>query len=414
MDYRPMFDAIRAGVAIPEEYAFNMIIGRDNEKKLIENDVDYISQTNMSKIRIFMGDYGYGKTTLAKYAISIASQKAFLYSLLTEKDYKGIYKQDEFFKTIMRNLKFAGFEDNPLEFIMNTWAEKMEKKHGENIKDFNIEQIGKHLKNEEKISGGFLIDICAAYLYNFINKKNNNHLLAYLYGDKIEKRELRQYGITHFLEDDGWNFLDNFMSLMRSLGVIQGLLLVMDELENLRQCRSDIRGKTYNHLRDIFDKLPGGEIRGIYSIWLGTMDWLEDASKGIKSYSALYDRIKSETQVQTSESIVIEMGYLEQKDVKEVVEKFVSLYEESYSTNIGSEKLKQIQKHAVSKFSDSQGDISIAPRRIIKWLVEVLDKLKDSPGSINDVLEQVPVALATGEDSGANYDDLFDGEEEDE
>ena len=61
MDYRPMFDAIRAGVAIPEEYAFNMIIGRDNEKKLIENDVDYISQTNMSKIRIFMGDYGYGK-----------------------------------------------------------------------------------------------------------------------------------------------------------------------------------------------------------------------------------------------------------------------------------------------------------------------------------------------------------------
>jgi folylpolyglutamate synthase/dihydropteroate synthase len=144
------------------------------------------------------------------------------------------------------------------------------------------------------------------------------------------------------------------------------------------------------------------------------MDWLEDASKGIKSYSALYDRIKSETQVQTSESIVIEMGYLEQKDVKEVVEKFVSLYEESYSTNIGSEKLKQIQKHAVSKFSDSQGDISIAPRRIIKWLVEVLDKLKDSPGSIDDVLEQVPVALATGEDSGANYDDLFDGEEEDE
>jgi hypothetical protein len=30
MDYRPMFDAIRAGVAIPEEYAFNIIIGRDN------------------------------------------------------------------------------------------------------------------------------------------------------------------------------------------------------------------------------------------------------------------------------------------------------------------------------------------------------------------------------------------------
>lgn len=75
MDYRPMFEAIRTGVSVPEEYAAHLIIGRTFEKEIIENDIDYVISYQASKIRIFLGDYGFGKTTLAKYAITRRQKK---------------------------------------------------------------------------------------------------------------------------------------------------------------------------------------------------------------------------------------------------------------------------------------------------------------------------------------------------
>lgn len=400
MDYRPYFNAIRSGVPVPEDFDADILVGRHEEKMILKRDIEYVFDTNKSKIRIFLGDYGFGKTALAKHAISIAKKKRFLYSFLTEKDYKGIYKQDEFFKSIMKNLRYPAIQD-PLRFILNSWAEKVIKNNHEYLDYFNKEQIAHFLRNKEKIKGGFLVDFCSAYLYSFFNKSDTNTLIAYLRGDKVYKRDLRKYKINHFLEDDGWNFLDNFMELMESIEATKGLLLVMDELENLRSNRSDIRNKLYNHLREMIDKLPGGEVNGIYSIWLGTREWFDDTAKGVKSYTALYERIKKEIgTLQTTESVLIEIGTLNLEDLGELVDKFSSLYSETYNTQFHQDDIKKIIESAKSKFADSEGEVLIAPRTIVKWLTEVLDGLKDYPDSLDEILDRTAKKVLENEDLG--------------
>ena len=141
MNLRPMIEAVRAGVAIPEEYVGSLLVGRSLEKELIEDDIDYVLKYGRSKVRIFLGAYGFGKTTLAKYAIRVAGEKAFFYSFLTEKDYKGFYKQDELFRSIMKNLRYYSYEGNPLGFLLDNWVERTRASSSQAIDYINREQL---------------------------------------------------------------------------------------------------------------------------------------------------------------------------------------------------------------------------------------------------------------------------------
>lgn len=404
MDYRPMFEAIRTGVSVPEEYAAHLIIGRTFEKEIIENDIDYVISYQASKIRIFLGDYGFGKTTLAKYAITRASEKGMVYSMLTEKDYKSIYRQDEFFRSIMKNLRMVGFQGDLLRFILNNWAEQFLKENKDSLETLERDQIVAYLKSSNQLFDGFFADVCGAYLYNYINEKSNNELLAFIRGDKVPKRTLRDYGITHFLEDDGWNFLDAFMKLLLTFG-IKGLLLVMDELENLRQNRKDIRDKIYNHLRELLDKLPGGEIKAINCIWLGTREWFDDQERGIKSYTALYDRIQKEVSgVQTKESTLVELKPMSTDDLNKLVEKVSGMYKETYNITLSQKQINTIKSTATQQFTNINGEVSVAPRRVIKWLTELLDVFKEGNKDIINAINSVSKSVEVDDD---RYSSIF-------
>jgi len=376
VDYHPMFEAIRAGAAVPVDYIKEILTGRDKYQVEIENDIDYIL-TGRSKVRVFLGQYGLGKTTLARYAEYLAREKGMMISSLAEKDYDTLHKQDEFFRSVMKNMSLVGISGNPLKIFLGAWAERIiEELKDQEIPAEEIMPVKEYLsKRDHYDPGGMFSQFCAAYVVSTAKGETTEEFYAYLVGDSIDKRSMKKRGIYHFLQDDGWNFLRSFTSLMDTLQV-PGMVVIMDELESIMNRRRDVRERTFNQLREIIDRLSAGFLQRTYFLWLGTDVWFENKNRGIASYHALYDRMKNITGDDSGKSLILSLKPLELDGFKMLARKLIKLYRECYSFDGGKEIEELLVKSLKQQYTGVDGKIRPTTREVTKLTVEFLDSMR--------------------------------------
>ncbi|HQQ56241.1 MAG TPA: DUF2791 family P-loop domain-containing protein [Mesotoga sp.] len=376
MDYHPMFEAIRAGAAVPVDYIKEILTGRDKYQVEIENDIDYIL-TGRSKVRVFLGQYGLGKTTLARYAEYLAREKGMMISSLAEKDYDTLHKQDEFFRSVMKNMSLVGISGNPLKIFLGAWAERIiEELKDQEIPAEEIMPVKEYLsKRDHYDPGGMFSQFCAAYVVSTAKGETTEEFYAYLVGDSVDKRSMKKRGIYHFLQDDGWNFLRSFTSLMDTLQV-PGMVVIMDELESIMNRRRDVRERTFNQLREIIDRLSAGFLQRTYFLWLGTDVWFENKNRGIASYHALYDRMKNITGDDSGKSLILSLKPLELDGFKMLARKLIKLYRECYSFDGGKEIEELLVKSLKQQYTGVDGKIRPTTREVTKLTVEFLDSMR--------------------------------------
>ena len=376
MDYHPMFEAIRAGAAVPVDYIKEILTGRDKYQVEIENDIDYIL-TGRSKVRVFLGQYGLGKTTLARYAEYLAREKGMMISSPAEKDYDTLHKQDEFFRSVMKNMSLVGISGNPLKIFLGAWAERIiEELKDQEIPAEEIMPVKEYLsKRDHYDPGGMFSQFCAAYVVSTAKGETTEEFYAYLVGDSIDKRSMKKRGIYHFLQDDGWNFLRSFTSLMDTLQV-PGMVVIMDELESIMNRRRDVRERTFNQLREIIDRLSAGFLQRTYFLWLGTDVWFENKNRGIASYHALYDRMKNITGDDSGKSLILSLKPLELDGFKMLARKLIKLYRECYSFDGGKEIEELLVKSLKQQYTGVDGKIRPTTREVTKLTVEFLDSMR--------------------------------------
>lgn len=398
MDYHPMFEAIRVGTAVPVEYIKEILVGRERYQREIENDIDYIL-TGRSKVRVFLGEYGLGKTTLARYAESLAREKGMMVSCLSEKDYDSIHKQDEFFRSIMKNMTLVGINGNPLKIFLGAWAEKtIDELKSNGIALEDTISIREYLSGRDNYDeDGMFSHFCTAYLNSVAKGRSTEEFYAYLLGDNIDKRTMKKHGVYHFLQDDGWNFLKAFTSLMDTLQ-IPGLVAVMDELESMLNKRRDVRERAFSQLREIIDKLSAGFLKSTYFLWLGTDVWFENRNRGIASYHALYDRMKNVTGEDSGKTVLLNLQALEKADLKKLIERLNTLYCNCYSLESGRLFEQDTFNSIVKQYTGVDGKLRPSVREIAKYTVELLDGLRRG--------EAVPVSRK-GTNSAKAIDDLW-------
>ena len=371
-----MFEAIRAGAAVPVDYIKEILTGRDKYQVEIENDIDYIL-TGRSKVRVFLGQYGLGKTTLARYAEYLAREKGMMISSLAEKDYDTLHKQDELFRSIMKNMSLVGISGNPLKIFLGAWAERIiEELKDQEIPAEEIMPVKEYLsKRDHYDPGGMFSQFCAAYVVSTAKGETTEEFYAYLVGDSIDKRSMKKRGIYHFLQDDGWNFLRSFTSLMDTLQV-PGMVVIMDELESIMNRRRDVRERTFNQLREIIDRLSAGFLQRTYFLWLGTDVWFENKNRGIASYHALYDRMKNITGDDSGKSLILSLKPLELDGFKMLARKLIKLYRECYSFDGGKEIEELLVKSLKQQYTGVDGKIRPTTREVTKLTVEFLDSMR--------------------------------------
>ncbi len=371
-----MFEAIRAGAAVPVDYIKEILTGRDKYQVEIENDIDYIL-TGRSKVRVFLGQYGLGKTTLARYAEYLAREKGMMISSLAEKDYDTLHKQDEFFRSVMKNMSLVGISGNPLKIFLGAWAERIiEELKDQEIPAEEIMPVKEYLsKRDHYDPGGMFSQFCAAYVVSTAKGETTEEFYAYLVGDSVDKRSMKKRGIYHFLQDDGWNFLRSFTSLMDTLQV-PGMVVIMDELESIMNRRRDVRERTFNQLREIIDRLSAGFLQRTYFLWLGTDVWFENKNRGIASYHALYDRMKNITGDDSGKSLILSLKPLELDGFKMLARKLIKLYRECYSFDGGKEIEELLVKSLKQQYTGVDGKIRPTTREVTKLTVEFLDSMR--------------------------------------
>ncbi len=406
MDYRPMFEAIRTGASVPIQYVPDLIVGREVERKAIESDIEYITSTGNSKVRVFLGDYGFGKTTLGKYAEYIGKERGMLVSYLTEKDYQDFHKQDELFKSIMKNISLIGVEGNTLRVLMDVWAEdKVKEIRKSGLKVTSPGAVATYLQKNANLAKGMFLEFCAAYIFKMLRNEDTADLIAYIRGERIDRRVLKRVGIYHFLDEDGWNFLKAFAVLLKELEV-PGMIIIMDELENLRGKRRDVRDAAYNQLRETVDKLMGGDVSSTYCMWLGTRNWFDSAKNGVASYQALHERVQNTHDIQTSQSVMLELEPMNHNEYIELLKRICKNYKDTYGLSSGSNSIpERIFESIKERYTDVNKRFSIPVREFVKFSVATLDIMKENPGEKLDfALQKVTVGPSEKDD----LDSLFE------
>ncbi|HNU22979.1 MAG TPA: DUF2791 family P-loop domain-containing protein [Mesotoga sp.] len=373
MDYHPMFEAIRAGTAVPVDYVKEIVTGRERYTQEIESDIDYVL-TGKSKVRVFLGEYGLGKTTLARYAEYVSRERGMMISCLSEKDYDTLHKQDEFFRSIMKNMSMVGINGNPLKIFLRAWAEKTLAELEElKIASDDVSNVREYLSTRDNYDpNGMFSHFCAAYVASAGKGAPGEEFYAYLVGDNVDRRTMKKHGIYHFLQDDGWNFLRSFTSLMDTLQV-PGLVVIMDELEATMNRRRDVRDRTFNQLREIIDKMSSGFLQKSYFLWLGTDAWFENKHRGIASYHALYDRMKNISGDSSGKTVILNLDPLSKEDLRKLIRRIKSLYSSCYSYAADSSFEEKTLETLMKQYTGIDGKLRPSVREVTKLTVELLD-----------------------------------------
>lgn len=368
-----MFEAIRAGTAVPVDYVKEIVTGRERYTQEIESDIDYVL-TGKSKVRVFLGEYGLGKTTLARYAEYVSRERGMMISCLSEKDYDTLHKQDEFFRSIMKNMSMVGINGNPLKIFLRAWAEKTLTELEElKIASDDVSNVREYLSTRDNYDpNGMFSHFCAAYVASAGKGAPGEEFYAYLVGDNVDRRTMKKHGIYHFLQDDGWNFLRSFTSLMDTLQV-PGLVVIMDELEATMNRRRDVRDRTFNQLREIIDKMSSGFLQKSYFLWLGTDVWFENKHRGIASYHALYDRMKNISGDSSGKTVILNLDPLSKEDLRKLIRRIKSLYSSCYSYAADSSFEEKTLETLMKQYTGIDGKLRPSVREVTKLTVELLD-----------------------------------------
>jgi len=423
IDFKPLFEAMRGGTAFAEVYIPYIFKGRELEKRAVETDITDVIQSKMSKCRLFLADYGGGKSTLGKFISYCGQERGMLISVLSDKDYKNIDKQDDFFISIMRNLQMSGLEpgSNALKEIMEAWSEEQLSQLSKDTEPQSIEQVTQYLKERHDITSELFLSFSASYLFSKFKGKTTDPLVGYLCGESVHKNILKfQYGFTHFLDNNGLAFLRDFSLFLQSLG-IPGIVIILDELETLTSKNSNVLQRTYIFLREFWDLLLEGNTSGIFGVLLSTEEWINDTKKGVKSYPALYERFKNGNNKQNSKSPMIFLEALVEKDYRELYDELFSLYDQTYALDFGSMDAlsQQLWDYLKLRNSSFDGEINaVSPRDFIKDIVNALDSIADYLHFHDDgeLLEHLEAIISEdtanhqtpgGEETDAQFESLF-------
>jgi len=92
------------------------------------------------------------------------------------------------------------------------------------------------------------------------------------------------------------------------------------------------------------------------------------------------------------------------KELEELVDLLIKIYRETYSTDFSQEERDAILKEALERFTNLNNEISVSPRQLIKWVVDVLDITKEKPEDLNLAIRSVAERVVKTDNP---YEDLF-------
>lgn len=371
--------ALRNGSDLPFGAASRLICGREREEGIILKDIQFVAKGG-SALRVFLGDYGSGKSMLGRFALEKGLEHGMLPIYTSEPP---LHKPVESYQALVKGMITPEYSGESLYYLLSQWSEKtileMEEKgfQREETEKF-ISAIRSKIKEYECTNDFY--EAISSFVEGYIIGREDlkKRVIDWMSGQKVSLRELKDIHVIRRVEsrEETFLFLKDLLKLSRAIDYA-GIVVVFDELELTQNLRMDLIVRNYNALREILDMIASKDLPHLYMIWLGTPNWFENTERGVKSYLALHDRLRSELSM-TTESTVQYLSAIRPDIFMDLFNHVASLYKEAYSfdgvANVAEKWKTQLKQLLASPFHQHQ---FVEMRQVVKSIVEFLDMLKD-------------------------------------
>ena len=389
---------------VPLIGATRLCVGRDGEVAEFGRILDFVADGGF-ETRFLRGDYGSGKTFMCAVLRELAFSRNYAVSVVNLSREVPFGRRDLVLGEIVRGLRTPGSGAScALPELIERWFAKYDPGTPLDENPALREAIAR-IANADAGMGVGLRSYYGAYCDG--NDLLMDGALSWLCGETIEadvRKALRLVG--KLTPDAAFRRLRSIVALLKDGGA-PGLVVLVDEAEAIyRLAQAPQRLAAYTAIREIID-IGDVEFPSAFFLFAGTAELFENEFRGIASYSALYQRIRSQ-QVSSQRDLrqpIIRLEELGGEALLQISRRVREIHGHAYDYDAGGRfgdaELQQFMTAAATKF----GDIRSKPRGYLKALVDALDA-RQQDLDVAAVLEQSGDHVRRIEHADATLDDV--------
>jgi hypothetical protein len=381
-----IIDALRRGT-VPRASLDAFCVGLDRFEPAVDADLEAVA-SGRGVFKAVRGDYGCGKTFMARLAVLDAQAQNFATSfvVVSDNDLK-FHKFDDVYHKVMMELGTASCPRGALGDILDRWIGRVEEAlvaggADDSATDFDAKVRERLEQDLAQISGGQAsADLVRVIKAIFDLKQEGNvadagSLISWLCGsDNVGAGPRRAAGIRGEIGSrDALDYLRGVLAIVRKAGY-DGLLVVIDEAETILRMRSDSRGKSLNGIRQIADAAGSNP----HLIWMftGTPEFF-DTRHGVAGLAPLHDRIKFLSQSQgrfvSLRQPQLALTPFDATRLWGVALKLRDLYPARDRTGLADKVSDTFIDRLIAEVTRGfRGDVGVVPRQFLREFVNQMD-----------------------------------------
>ncbi|MCK5861490.1 MAG: BREX system ATP-binding protein BrxD [Candidatus Hydrogenedentes bacterium] len=388
-----IIDAIRRGT-VPKNSLDAFAVGLEPFEDIFEEELQRVKGGG-GVFKAVRGEYGCGKTFLARWLCDRARKQGFVTSeVQISESETPLHRLETVYRRLIEHLATADASKGAFRNIIESWFFTLEEdvlaegsiNQHDNAKllDSTNLLVEKRLR---KISDQAPAFSAALRGYRRAQAEGNSAiaegLLAWLGGQpSIAAAAKRFAGVKGDLDHYGaLAFLQGLLVVIRDSGQA-GLLVVLDEVETIQRMRSDVRDKSLNALRQLIDEIDSGRFPGLYLLITGTSAFF-DGTQGISRLEPLAQRLHvdfdTEARFDNPRAVQVRLSPFDLQRLSRVGARVRDIYQEHSKVPQRIASLcddAYISDLANAVTGKLGGKVGIAPRIFLKKLVaDVLDRI---------------------------------------
>lgn len=425
--------ALEAGV-VPTRGVEHLLVGRRNEVEEVIHILESVSEGH-SDLRIWVGDFGSGKSFMLQTIQNLAQQKNFVSSTVDLTPNRRLYASDgsavALYKEIMDNLVTKSAQaGNVLNTIIEEWImtvlQKVGAKRGVTQTEMMDVAYASDVENEildittSFHSVGLSYEVGQALIQYYHGLINNQRQLTvqairWLRGDiRTVTESKKELGINRVIKDDNWyDALKTMAELFLDIGY-SGFVVNFDEAVNMYKLANGIsRERNYERVLNIYNECKSDIARGLFVNFGATRKTVYDQRRGMASYGALQGRLGLEESLDSeyvnTNRTALALKPLTNEEIFTLLANLLNVYQVNYGIDI------DFSEEAIIRYMEAQLNRPgaaefLTPRAVIKDFIELLAIMRQNPGvsaemALNNKFGEIATPVEKDED---DHDDLIE------
>lgn len=393
---RDVVDALRRGT-VPRSGLDVMAVGLTRFEAAFDAELDAVAG-GAAGFKAVRGEYGSGKTFLARWLVERAKRAGFAASEVQISETETpLHKLETVYRRVVENLSTSEVQPSAFREVVDGWFHVLEQDAiaagAARDDDVAVQRAAAGLleKRLEAVSRNAPAFASALRGYRRATLTGEadvaEGLLAWLGGQPNVAAAVRRAGgvrgdLDHF---GALGFLQGMLTVLRDSDY-RGLVVVLDEVETLQRMRSDTREKSLNALRQLLDEIDAGRFPGLYLVITGTPAFY-DGTQGMQRLPPLAQRLAvdftTDARFDNPRATQIRLPGFSLASLEELGSRVRDIYASGASAPdrvaslVDDDYLTALARGVAGRLGDKVG---VAPRLFLKKLVsDVLDRVDQFP-----------------------------------